>query len=135
MSHTTSFKSLLTGVLLLTTSLSASVTLAQTTQDPTPLTVGVYPTRQVDKFCLAVEKQPNTVASVQLMTSGGNVLYAASLPKKEARFRQIFDMNELQDGTYTIRIEQGDSVIVKSVQLRTTAPEPSQPTRSLTVGK
>lgn len=134
MSHTSSFKDLLTGALLIATLLTGSVALAQTTPGAAPLAVGVYPTRQADKFCLAVEKQPNTVASVQLLTSSGQELYAASLPRNEARFHQIFDMNELQDGTYTIRIKQGSRVIVKSVQLRTTAPELSQPMRLLTMG-
>ena len=130
MSHNSSIKSLLAGALLLT----GSVAFAQTTPGPAPLTVGVYPTKQVDKFCLSVEKQPNTFAFVQLLAPGGEELYRATLPQKGDKFRQVFDMNELQDGTYTVRIKQGSSVIVKHVQLRTTAPELTQPTRSLTVG-
>ena len=134
MSHPSSVKGLLKGTLLVITLLTGSVSVAQTTADPAPLVVGIYPTKQVDKFCLAVEKQPNTVASVQLLTSRGEELYAASLPKKEARFHQIFNMNELQDGIYTLRIQQGSRVIIKSVQLHTTNPEPTQPIRSLTLG-
>ena len=134
MSHTSPVNRLLTGALLVATLLTGSVALAQTTPGSTPLAVGVYPTKQVDKFCLAIEKQPNTMASIQLLAPTGEELYVARLPKKDARFHQIFNMNELQDGTYTIRIKQGSRVIVKSVQLRSTAPELSQPTRSLTVG-
>ena len=134
MSHTASFKSLLTNALFLTATLTGTIAFAQTTQSPAPLTVGVYPTKQVDKFCLAVEKQPNAFVFVQLMAPGGQELYRATLPQKGDKFRQIFDLNELQDGTYTLRIKQGGNVIVKSIQLRKT-PERIQPTRSLSVGQ
>lgn len=130
MLHPSPIKSLLAGALLLT----ASVSFAQTAPVLTPLVVGVYPTKQVEKFCLSIEKQPNMLAFVQLLAPTGEELYSAALPKKEARFHQVFDMNELQDGTYTLRIKQGGNVIVKSIQLRTNAPELTQPTRSLTLG-
>ena len=43
-------------------------------------------------------------------------------------------MNELKDGLYTLRIKQGKDVIVKSIQLQTSAPAPATQERFLTVG-
>ena len=68
------------------------------------------------------------------MTPNGEELYKATLPQKGDKFRQIMDLHELKDGTYTLRIRQQGNVIVKSIQLRTNALEQTQPTRSLTVG-
>ncbi|MFD2936114.1 hypothetical protein [Spirosoma flavum] len=130
MSTNSFFKSLLAGALLL----AGSATFAQTSETPDQLLVGVYPTRQVNKICLAVEKQPDTHAYVQLLASTGEELYRAQLPKKGTSFNQIFDMNELEDGTYTLRVEQGKNVIVKSIHLQTTTPDPAAPARFLTLG-
>ena len=71
MLHKSSINALLTGALLV----AGSVAFAQTTTDPTPLAVGVYPTKQAEKICLSVEKQPNTLAFVQLLApTGGRTL-------------------------------------------------------------
>ena len=130
MSHKSPIKALLAGALLL----AGSTTFAQTTTEPVPLIVGVYPTKQADKFCLAVEKPSNTFAFIQLLAPTGEELYNAQLPKQGTSFRQLFDLNELKDGTYRLRIKQGGTVIVKSIQLRTNAPDVPQPARSLTLG-
>ena len=130
MSHKSSINALLTGALLV----AGSVAFAQTTTDLTPLAVGVYPTKQAEKICLSVEKQPNTLAFVQLLAPTGEELYHANLPKKGTSFRQVFNLNEMKDGIYTLRIKQGATVIMKSIYLRTNAPELTQPMRSLTLG-
>ncbi len=130
MSHKSFFKALLMGALALT----GSAVFAQTMPDPAPLVADIYLTRQVEKFCLSIGKQANTLAFVQLLAPGGEELYSASLPRKGTSFRQLFDLNELKDGTYTIRIQQGKSVIVKSIQLQTKAPEQTIPSRMLIVG-
>ena len=134
MSHKSFINALLTGALLVAASLTGPVAFAQTTTDPTPLAVGVYPTKQAEKICLSVEKQPNTLAFVQLLAPTGEELYHANLPKKGTSFRQVFNLNEMKDGIYTLRIKQGATVIVKSIHLRTNAPELTQPMRSLTLG-
>ena len=130
MSHKSTINALLTGALFL----AGSASFAQTAQDPTSLIVGVYPTKQEGKICLAVEKKPNTTAFVQLLTPTGEELYSATLPKKDAKFRQTFDLHELTDGTYILRVKQGESLIIKSFELQTFTPNPTAPARSLTLG-
>ncbi|WP_460934862.1 hypothetical protein [Spirosoma humi] len=130
MSTNSFFKSLLAGALLL----AGSATFAQTTETSRPLLVGVYQTKQVNKICLSVEKQPNTIAFVQLLAPTGEELYRAQLPKKGVSFRQVIDMNELEDGTYSLRIEQGKDVIIKSIHLQTATPDPAVSARFLTLG-
>jgi|GEM_PF-1547826 len=134
MSNKSTLNALLTGAFLLAGSLTSSVAFAQTATDPAPLVVGVYPTKQADKICLSVEKQPNTLAFVQLLTPTGKELYSDTLPRKGTGFRQLFDLSELADGLYSLRVRQGETVIVKSIQLRTTAPAPKLLTRSLILG-
>lgn len=131
MLHKSSFKALLAGAF----ALAGSVAFAQTTKAPESLVVGVYPASQANKICLAIEKQPNTLVSVQLLGPTGDELYHDHLPKKGDRFSQVFDMNELKDGTYTLRVKQGKDVIVKLIQLHTAAPEPATPARFVTLGK
>ena len=133
MSNKSTLNALLTGALLVAGSLTGSVAFAQSTTDPAPLVVGIYPTKQAEKICLSVEKQPNTLAFVQLLTPKGKELYSGTLPRKGTSFRQLFDLNELTDGLYRLRVTQGKTVIVKSIQLQTTAPEPNLPTRLLTL--
>ncbi|MBC7570669.1 MAG: hypothetical protein H7319_13160 [Spirosoma sp.] len=130
MLHNAFTKALIAGTLLS----AGSATFAQTTETPAALIVGVYPTKQANKICLAVEKQPNKLVLVQLTGPMGDELYHDHLPKKGERFSQVFDMNELNDGTYTLRIKQGKDIIVKSIRLQTTAPDPSTPERFLTLG-
>lgn len=130
MVHNPTISVFLSSILLLT----GSTVFAQTTQNATQLLVGVYPKAQVGKICVAVEKQPNAVVTVELLTPTGDDLYLAHPPKKLAKFHQVFDLTELPDGIYTIRVSQGESVIVKTLQLQTTAPEVTLPARHLTVG-
>lgn len=131
MSHNAFTKVLIAGVL----TLAGSTAFAQITETPAALVVGVYPTKQVNKICLTVEKQPNTLVFVQLMGPTGNELYYGNLPKKGDRFSQVFDMNELNDGAYTLRVKQGKDVIVKLIQVHTTSPEPAAPARFVTLDK
>lgn len=114
--------------------LTGSTAFAQTTPNATQFIVGVYPKAQVGKICVAVEKQPNTAVTVELLAPTGDNLYLAHPPKKLAKFHQVLDLTELPDGTYTVRVSQGESVIVKTLQLQTTVPEVTLPARHLTVG-
>ncbi|WP_018619540.1 hypothetical protein [Spirosoma luteum] len=130
MLHHSFFKSLLAGAF----ALAGSATFAQTATPPDQIMVLVYPISQANKICLEVKKQPNAFVSVQLLTPTGEVLYQDHLPKKGDRFSQVFDMNQLKDGVYTLRIKQGKDVIVKSIQLQTSAPAPAIQERFLTLG-
>ena len=131
MLNKTNFKSLLVGAF----ALAGSATFAQTTPAPDPLNVVVYQAGQPNKIRLSVEKQPNALVFVQLLGPGGKQLYQGTLPKKGDKFSQIFDMKELGDGAYSLRITQGKEVIVKPIQLHTAAPEPVAPVRVMTLGE
>jgi len=131
MLNKTHFKSLLAGAF----ALAGSAAFAQTTPTPEQLTVEVYQAGQPNKIRLYVEKQPNALVFVQLLGPAGEQFYQGILPKKGDKFSQVFDMIELKDGAYTLRITQGKDVIVKPIQLQTAAPEPVAPVRFVTLGK
>ena len=95
----------------------------------------MYPAKQVNKIHLVIEKQPDAFVSVQMLAATGEELYHAHLPRKGDRFNQVFDMNQLIDGTYTLRIKQGKDIIVKQIQLQTATPEPVAPIRLVTLGE
>lgn len=131
MAHNPISNLLPTGAVVLT-SLTAFAPLPQ---NPAPLVVGVYPTKQEGKIYLAVEKQASTFACVQLLDQAGEELYQAALPRKGTTFSQVFDLHELKDGMCTVRVRQGNTVIVKPIQARTTVPEPTGPVRYVTLGE
>ncbi|TKT89350.1 hypothetical protein [Dyadobacter frigoris] len=111
-------KTVVAGLLLL----GGSVAFAQQFQDHNHLVVGVYQVRNVDKFCLLIEKGPKKLASVQLLTESGIELYGSALPKNSVKFSQKFDMTNLENGKYILRVRQGHQVISKSIELSRTLP-------------
>ena len=99
--------------------LGSSVTFAQ---ESAHLAAGVYQIKEADKFRLIVEKQSESFASVQLLTKDGAELYAGHISKKTIRFRQNFDVRNLEDGRYILRIKQGNDIILRSLQLGRNSP-------------
>lgn len=89
---------------------------SQTTPDTVLPAMTVYPSEQI-------REQADQQAFVQLLSQSGEELYSAALPGKGAGSSQVFDMNDLKDGTYTIRISQGNRMVVRSIKLSTSAPE------------
>ncbi|MCF0056046.1 hypothetical protein [Dyadobacter sp. CY356] len=112
-------KSLLAGLLLL----GSSVSFAQKSQYNNHLAVGMYQVKNVDKFCLLIEKGSKKSASVQLLTEKGIELYGSNLPKNSAKFSQKFDITNLENGRYILRVKQGHQVINKSIELNRTLPK------------
>ncbi|WP_159476345.1 hypothetical protein [Dyadobacter sp. 3J3] len=97
--------------------LGSSGVFAQQSQECAHLAAGMYQVRNSDKFCLTIEKLPKTQATVELLTEGGVALYGSSLPRKSTKFSQKFDMTNLENGRYILRIRQGQEVISKFIEL------------------
>lgn len=106
-------KTVLAGLLLL----ASSAVFAQQSQECAHLAAGIYQVRNSEKFCLTIEKLPKTQASVQLLTESGIELYGGNLPRNSVRFSQKFDMTNLENGKYVLRVKQGKEVINKTIEL------------------
>lgn len=106
-------KTVLAGLLLL----ASSAAFAQQPQECAHLAAGVYQVKNSEKFCLNIEKLPETQASVQLLTESGIELYVGNLPRNSVRFSQKFDMTNLESGKYVLRVKQGKEVINKTIEL------------------
>ena len=93
--------------------LSVSVSLAGTVQHgeaPTKKAFAavMYPVSNACKVWLCLEKyQPDARIRVELINQQGQVLFEEGLPTKGGKrnaFRQQFDLSQVGDGTYTLRI-------------------------------
>ncbi|WP_077920837.1 hypothetical protein [Spirosoma sp. 209] len=111
---------LIVSFMLLT--LIASVSLAKTIQTGNPekktfqtgnpekktFQAAMYPAAASSKVWLALEKSlPQFKVNVELIDQKGNVLFRETLPGKGGksnRFRQMFDLSDVEDGNYTFRV-------------------------------
>lgn len=104
------FNKWLAGAMLLALSGSASVA-APTQQGHFPekaFAVAMYPVSNACKLWLCLEKyNPNAKIQVELVNEQGQVLFREGLPAKGNKrnaFRQSFDVSQMSDGAYTLRI-------------------------------
>ena len=114
----TGLKTMLAGILLF----GSSAAFAQQSQQGPKLAVGLYQVQNGDKFRLTVEKLPEKLASVQLLTEAGLELYGGNLPRNSTKFSQKFDLTNLESGKYILLIRQGQEMISKSIQLDRVSP-------------
>ncbi|GAA4467435.1 hypothetical protein GCM10023189_51100 [Nibrella saemangeumensis] len=104
------------------TSLTASADSHRLTgpKAPTSYRVAVFPSSSAAKLNVIVEKAAGRV-EVRLKDAKGHVLHTSYLQKKDGKFWSRFDMSELQDGTYTVEIDNGAETTAKEVTLSTKA--------------
>ncbi|MFD1141253.1 T9SS type A sorting domain-containing protein [Larkinella insperata] len=84
--------------------------------------VGLYPSVETAKINVMVAKEKGTTLDVALLDGQGTVLATHRLTKNETSTRTRFDLNQLQDGVYTIVVSDGSSKVSKEVNLQTKKP-------------
>ena len=95
--------------------------------------VGVYQTINTMKMNVMVEKLAGKRLSVILKSESGEVLHAEYIRKNDTAYRGKFDLQELEDGKYTFEISDGESKIVKNVQVGTVKPQPNTSDRFMSL--
>ncbi|RAJ96050.1 putative secreted protein (Por secretion system target) [Larkinella arboricola] len=93
--------------------------------------VGLYPSVQTAKVNVMVAKEKGTALDVLLLDGQGTVLATHRLAKNETSTRTRFDLNQLQDGTYTVVVSDGSSKIIKDFNLQTKKPVQAERSISL----
>jgi len=120
-------KALLMGVLFLTGAAAS----AQTSR---PFDAVMYPTANPMKLQVNVAKnEAKSKLYIQLLDKKDHILVTHHLPRKADVYRQRFDMSDLKDGVYRVRITNGSEVIEKSFQMKTPGLEERLTPRLMTV--
>lgn len=82
----------------------------------------VYPMVNSMKVGVNVNKEKESKVSIRLIDSNGQTLATRRLGKGSESTNLRFDLNNLEDGVYTVEISDGASKEVKMVKLQTNIP-------------
>ncbi|QIP16095.1 hypothetical protein G8759_27395 [Spirosoma aureum] len=97
------------------------------------LEMAVFPAKAPLKIWLVVVKPAtDKIARIELVNGSQQALYVNNLSKKEQRINQLFDLSEVADGTYTIRVTTGTETVEKTFKVQTPVVEEQMTKRSLT---
>ena len=72
------------------------------------------------KVKLAVDKGTDQSLRIFLKDKGGRVYYSEMFSKREDKYRRIFDLADMTDGTYVFELHYNNQKITKEVELETT---------------
>ena len=72
------------------------------------------------KVKLAVDKGTDQNLRILLKDKGGKIYYSEMFSKKEDKYRRIFDLADMTDGTYVFELYYNNQKITKEVELETT---------------
>ena len=99
---------------------NACTATAQSAGSAAPLEVAVYPAAAPLKLWLMLVKPTTTkTTKIELVDAQNRALCVIGLPRKEQRISQLFDLSEMTDGMYKIRVTTGTEVVEKSFRLQT----------------
>ncbi|MDR6564483.1 MULTISPECIES: hypothetical protein [unclassified Arcicella] len=95
--------------------------------------VGMYQTINTMKMNVLIEKSTNKNLYISLKNEKGDVLHKEKVGKANEKYHGKFDLSELQDGKYSFEITDGESKIVKTVNIGTKTPEPTSQDRFISL--
>ncbi len=72
------------------------------------------------KVKLAVDKGTDENLRIYLKDKGGKIYYSELFSKKEDKYRRIFNLSDMGDGTYYFELYYNNQKLTKEVQLETT---------------
>ena len=122
-------KALFVGVLLF----SGVASSAQTTR---PFDAVMYPAMNSQKLQVNVAKNDaKSKVYIQLLDKNDQILLTRFLPRKANIYQQRFDMSDLQDGVYRIRVSSGSEVIERSFQMKSPSLQEQLTPRLLTIAE
>jgi hypothetical protein len=73
-----------------------------------------------NKVKLAVDKGTDQNLRIFIKDRGGKIFYSELFSKKEDKYRRIFDLADMGDGSYVFELYYNNQKITKEVQLETT---------------
>jgi hypothetical protein len=80
----------------------------------------LYKTSGVNKVTLAVNKNPNERLRVILKDKGGKLYYSEVFNQKDSKYRRVFNLDELGEGTYYFELFHNKSKLMKELNIEST---------------
>ncbi|TAE33990.1 MAG: hypothetical protein EAZ91_01385 [Cytophagales bacterium] len=98
------------------------------------LSVAVFPAADPLKMWVVAEKEDRRAyVTVELLDSRNNRLHHETIDRQTACFRQRFDLSDMPDGRYTVRISDGNTVQERTFKLSSPGLEEQLPKRLVTM--
>ena len=85
------------------------------------LSAAVFQVQNTHKVKLAVDKDVQARLSVVLKDKTGRIYYRETYGKGDLQYRRVFDLDDMNDGTYYFELTSGDQKVTKEVDIRTTS--------------
>ena len=85
------------------------------------LDAALYKVMATNKVKLSVDKNANDRLRVILKDKAGKIYYSESFNENVSKYRRIFDLEEMGDGTYYFEMISKKKKLVKEVQIESTS--------------
>ncbi|WP_170299287.1 T9SS type A sorting domain-containing protein [Larkinella terrae] len=82
----------------------------------------VYPVINTMKLSVNVSKAKDSKVNIRLINEAGQTLTVLRLGKDNESSNIRFDLNDLEDGVYTVEVSDGVKTETKTVKVQTSAP-------------
>lgn len=80
----------------------------------------LYKINDTNKVKLSVNKNENDRLRVVLKDKGGKVYYSEVFNEKDSKYRRVFNLDEMSDGTYYFELIHKKDKLVKEVNIQST---------------
>jgi hypothetical protein len=80
----------------------------------------LYKINETNKVKLAVDKGVDKSLRIILKDQTGKVLYSEFFNENDAKYRRVFDLDEMSDGTYIFELFHNKKKLVKEVAINST---------------
>ncbi|MBU1822094.1 MAG: hypothetical protein KKG00_11370 [Bacteroidetes bacterium] len=81
--------------------------------------VGMYHVKNTLSMRLMMEKNRGEKVLVRLLNNKGQVLHEEMVGKRTNKYARKFDFSQIQDGSYTLEITNGEERVQKDINLST----------------
>lgn len=81
----------------------------------------LYKVGETNKVRLSVDKSANERLRVVLKDKAGKVYYSEVFNQRDTKYRRVFDLNDMTDGTYYFEVSHKKAKKVKEVNIESTS--------------
>jgi hypothetical protein len=80
----------------------------------------LYKVAQTNKVKLSVDKNAKDRLRVVLRDKAGKIYYSEMFNQRDSKYRRVFDLAEMNDGTYFFELFNNKTKLVKEVEIHST---------------
>ena len=73
------------------------------------------------KLKLSVDKEAGSSLRIILKDKGGRILYSEMCGKDQEQYRRVFNLNDMNDGTYYFELTNKNQKVTKEVSIQTSS--------------